>query len=218
MSVLRKSSVCANKPLPSRPLPTPSTAARSGTTAPRKSGSSRVLTVAQAKAWLSCIRMTSAIGKSAAVGAVLIAAPCRTTSTFRTPGNASSPAGISAREMFHVKHFKETTMGIDIYARWEGQNEEEQKAQYTGFDINSGHVGYLREAYHGKPYATRYLLQESFATGEANIPAATLRERLPATIMIATYRNHLLYEGEGTKGMGLIDVLATLLQGVRDAH
>ena len=46
-------------------------------------------------------------------------------------------------------------MGIDIYARWNGQSSAEQQAQYTGFSIEHGHVGYLREAYHGAPYATR---------------------------------------------------------------
>jgi hypothetical protein len=74
-------------------------------------------------------------------------------------------------------------MGIDIYVRWDGQTEDEKKAQYTGFDITAGAVGYLREAYHGNVYATRVLVPEAFE-GDCNaaIPAATLRERLPATI------------------------------------
>ena len=42
-------------------------------------------------------------------------------------------------------------MGIDIYARWRGQTEEEQHAQITSFSVVHGHVGYLREAYHGEP-------------------------------------------------------------------
>ena len=29
-----------------------------------------------------------------------------------------------------------------------------------GFDITAGDKGYLREAYHGSPYATHYLLKE----------------------------------------------------------
>jgi hypothetical protein len=74
-------------------------------------------------------------------------------------------------------------MGIDIYVRWDGQTEDEKNAQYTGFDITAGAVGYLREAYHGDVYATRVLVPEAFE-GDCNaaIPAATLRERLPATI------------------------------------
>jgi hypothetical protein len=48
-------------------------------------------------------------------------------------------------------------MGIDIYARWKGQTAEEKKAQLAGFSLEHGHVGYLREAYHGNPCATMYL-------------------------------------------------------------
>lgn len=38
-------------------------------------------------------------------------------------------------------------MGLDIYLKWEGQTEEERQAQFTGFDITKGHVGYLRSSY-----------------------------------------------------------------------
>jgi hypothetical protein len=44
----------------------------------------------------------------------------------------------------------------------------------AGFSVEHGHLGYLREAYHGEPYATRVLVPESFETGRAEIPAATL--------------------------------------------
>lgn len=94
-------------------------------------------------------------------------------------------------------------MGIDIYARWKGQTEDEKQAQYTGFSVNHGHVGYLREAYHGNPYATRYLVDEAMRadSGDAPIPAAVLRERLPATVMLAIYRHHVLYsDGESLGG------------------
>jgi len=60
-------------------------------------------------------------------------------------------------------------MGIDIYAEWRGMTEEESNAQITGFDAAAGHVGYLREAYHGEPYATRVLVPEAFEQGEATI-------------------------------------------------
>ena len=71
-------------------------------------------------------------------------------------------------------------MGIDIYASWRGQSETEQAAQITGFSAEHGHVGYLREAYHGEPYATRVLLPEAFAAkGEpVAIPAALLNSPL----------------------------------------
>ena len=84
-------------------------------------------------------------------------------------------------------------MGIDVYARWRGQTEAEKQAQFTGFSIVSGNVGYLREAYHGEPYATKVLVPEGWqdcpckyedddCDHSVQIPAATLRERLPATL------------------------------------
>src|ERR1051326_1589275 len=51
-------------------------------------------------------------------------------------------------------------MGIDIYAQWHGQTKEEETAQITGFSTVRGHVGYLRESYHGEPYATKHLCAE----------------------------------------------------------
>jgi hypothetical protein len=89
-------------------------------------------------------------------------------------------------------------MGIDIYARWRGQTEEESAAQITGFDVTKGGVGYLREAYHGEPYATRYLVSEAFDSpdGIARIPAAVLRERLPRTLELAMKREVLVYDAE----------------------
>lgn len=89
-------------------------------------------------------------------------------------------------------------MGIDCYLMWKGQTEVEREAQMTGFSIEHGHVGYLREAYHGSPYATRVLVPEGFEhRGEdgAQIPAATLRSRLPDTVLVTLYRDHLLYGG-----------------------
>ena len=89
-------------------------------------------------------------------------------------------------------------MGIDIYARWPAQTEAEKEAQCTGFSIEHGHVGYLREAYHGEPYATRVLVPEAFDHEThpegAPIQAATLRERLPDTLATATRRQQLVYK------------------------
>lgn len=85
-------------------------------------------------------------------------------------------------------------MGIDVYLRWDGMTEEETKAQYTGFSIVHGHVGYLREAYHGGPYATEVLVPEAFEESEAvKIPVETLRERLPAAIEAAKERSRIVY-------------------------
>lgn len=89
---------------------------------------------------------------------------------------------------------RQHTMVIDIYARWQGQTEEEIEAQQTGFSAYHGHVGYLREAYHGTPYATTYLLAEAFDHPEgAQIPSAVLKTRLPLTLKLVTERERLLY-------------------------
>src|ERR1700674_1222595 len=76
-------------------------------------------------------------------------------------------------------------MVIDIYAQW-----TEQAAQIIGMSVVHGHVGYLREAYHGEPYATRVLVPEAFdGHGEpVAIPAALLRKRLPATLAAGDMR------------------------------
>jgi hypothetical protein len=88
-------------------------------------------------------------------------------------------------------------MGIDIYARWPEQTTAETDAQCTGFSIEHGHVGYLREAYHGEPYATRVLVPEAFDhetnPDGAPIPAKTLRERLPDALAAAMRRQELVY-------------------------
>ena len=90
-------------------------------------------------------------------------------------------------------------MGIDIYARWPAQTEAEKEAQCTGFSIEHGHVGYLGEAYHGEPYATRVLVPEAFDhethSEGAPIPAKTLRERLPETLAAATRQQVVYKEG-----------------------
>jgi hypothetical protein len=90
-------------------------------------------------------------------------------------------------------------MGIDVYMRWTGQTDEERQAQYTGFSIVHGRVGYLREAYHGDPYATRVLVPEAFSAAETDqqevpIPAAVLRERLPAALDACEIRHTTLYQ------------------------
>lgn len=71
-------------------------------------------------------------------------------------------------------------MGIDIYLKWEDMDDETEKKQFCGFATTAGNVGYLREAYHGGPYATKILVREAFEAEncEAQIPAAVLRERL----------------------------------------
>jgi hypothetical protein len=97
-------------------------------------------------------------------------------------------------------------MRIDIYARWKGQTEAEENAQYIGFSVTHGSAGYLREAYHGEPYATRFLCREAFAspTGEATIPAAALRDRLPKTLEIARERQREVYSETDEEEIALV--------------
>jgi hypothetical protein len=84
-------------------------------------------------------------------------------------------------------------MGIDIYAASDGMSGDDERAQITGFSVLHGHVGYLREAYHGDPYATRILVPEAFEADAPEIPAAKLRERLPAALEAAEERERVLY-------------------------
>lgn len=89
-------------------------------------------------------------------------------------------------------------MGIDIYMRWELITEEEIEKQYCGFDVTKGYAGYLREAYHGEPYATQALVPEAFDSGGegAAISAATLRERLPKAMKAALRREREVYKND----------------------
>ena len=84
-------------------------------------------------------------------------------------------------------------MGIDIYLEWPDMTKEENDAQITGFSTISGHVGYLREAYHGEPYATRALVPEAFDEGEAQIPAKVLQERLGGVGELVVQREKEIY-------------------------
>jgi hypothetical protein len=85
-------------------------------------------------------------------------------------------------------------MGIDIYAEWDGMAEPDKQAQIAGLSVVDGHVGYLREAYHGEPYATVELVGEAFVSGRAFIPAVVLRNRLPETLRLAERREREIYE------------------------
>jgi hypothetical protein len=87
-------------------------------------------------------------------------------------------------------------MGIDIYAVWNGQTEEEKKGQFSVWLSGThGRIGYLREAYRGEPYVTRFLFREAFAseTNEARIPAETLRARLPEGLKLVEQREREIY-------------------------
>lgn len=86
-------------------------------------------------------------------------------------------------------------MGIDIYLKWDGQTKSEEKAQLTGFSTSHGHVGYLREAYHGGPYATRILFSEGFNSDNYTITLESkiLEARLPDAIKATIEREKTIY-------------------------
>ena len=84
-------------------------------------------------------------------------------------------------------------MGIDIYAKWDGMTEAEENAQVTGFSVEHGHVGYLREAFHGEPHATKVLVPEAFEESRVPIYAETLQDRLAAALVVAEQREREIY-------------------------
>lgn len=118
--------------------------------------------------------------------------------------------------------FPPPIMGIDIYSRWKQQSSLEEKSQITAFDTTAGKTGYLREAYHGGPYVTKYLVAESFAEDMQGddlehgpqIPAAVLRERLPTAVLLAMYRNHVVYKEKPDPGTGDINKLSAMLSNI----
>ena len=97
-------------------------------------------------------------------------------------------------------------MGIDCYLINPDTNklhaEETGQEEAMGFNPFSSHAGYLREAYHGGPYATQVLLPEGWIDeherdeeGAFTIEASTLRNRLPKTLEAAAIRNRENYSG-----------------------
>jgi len=83
--------------------------------------------------------------------------------------------------------------GIDIHAEWTGMTGEERAAQWGCCGPEHGHVGYLREAYDGEPYATMALVPEAFDMYRAPIYAEKLQARLPEALEIAEQREREIY-------------------------
>ena len=102
-------------------------------------------------------------------------------------------------------------MGIDIYASWDNMTEAEEEQQAHCFLMaTAGNVGYLREAYHGEPYATKVLVPEAFEEHRVRMYAARLEDRLPATLVVAEQRERTIY---GTTDRAEIE---TVLKSYRD--
>ena len=87
-------------------------------------------------------------------------------------------------------------MGIDIYLEWDNQTEKEKKDQCTAFSITSGDVGYLREAYHGSPYATQILVPEAFEKSDVEISFKEMEERLPEVLQVVEERAKKIYNAD----------------------
>ena len=86
-------------------------------------------------------------------------------------------------------------MGIDIYAKWHNQREEVKTAHNAArLSALENWKGYLWEADHDNLYATEFLCAEAFETGEANIPAEILNERLAHTLELVEERERKIYQ------------------------
>ena len=93
-------------------------------------------------------------------------------------------------------------MGIDISLRSSGEPKGQIPNHSTKCGLNrAGTVCTIREAYHGEPYVTRFLFREAFKTGEAQIPAATLRQRLPEALRLGDYRERTVYAEVSSQAM-----------------
>src|SRR6266702_3732268 len=93
-------------------------------------------------------------------------------------------------------------MGIDVYLNWDGMTEEDKEKQFTGFSVHAGKIGYLREAYHGEPYATFILFSEDWdkqPEGGFTIANSVLKERLAKTVKVAMERERKLYRNREPK-------------------
>jgi len=102
-------------------------------------------------------------------------------------------------------------MGIDIHAHWLGQTASEKRKQRSMWlSAEAGATGYLREAYHGAPYATMHLCAEAFHARHAVvISAAVLRERLAKALEMVEERYHSVYHATP-------DVIRRAQQSFRD--
>ena len=86
-------------------------------------------------------------------------------------------------------------MGIDMYMRWKGMDSSDTDAQFAL--EGGGSVGYLRESYHGGPYATQIIAPECWSgEQEQRIPAKTLASRAPHAVVAALIRDATIYHDQ----------------------
>jgi hypothetical protein len=109
-------------------------------------------------------------------------------------------------------------MGIDVYLEWKDKDDSDRGLQ-TGI-LADGACGYLREAYHGEPYATKLLLKEAFQVNYGNdesyrcrIDSEELEARLPEALKLTAERFFNLYKrGDGNA----MDTLKQMLNEIVD--
>ena len=94
-------------------------------------------------------------------------------------------------------------MGSDIYLNWNGKTEQEQKAQYTGYNITAGKVGYLRASI-GMVQENEVLLllfEEKFwkSNSDKGLPYDFIENFEKMTIIIRKYCNAEIKISEGGK-------------------
>jgi len=79
-------------------------------------------------------------------------------------------------------------MGLDIYLKWDDMTEEDAKAQITGFNINSGHKGYLRASYNETMCVELGLLHKVFENKwndkGKNVPLKVSQDRIQEVIKL----------------------------------
>jgi hypothetical protein len=81
-----------------------------------------------------------------------------------------------------------------VHVRLSGETPVEvwEHPSHTG--LSSLGIGCLINEFHeGEPQVLRFLFREAFATREARIAAATLRERLPKALRLVEQRERVVY-------------------------
>ena len=92
-------------------------------------------------------------------------------------------------------------MGIDVYLHKHGESEPyiySQEKEGFMWGVWNGEHGYLREAYHGGPYATKELLPECWKDGYEGelipIKSSVLKKRLDIVVDTSRERSTILYK------------------------
>ena len=94
-------------------------------------------------------------------------------------------------------------MGSDVYLHWDGKTEHEQKAQYTGYSITAGKVGYLRASIRmvQENEVLSLLFEEKFwkSRSDNGLPYDFIENFEKMTIIIRKYCNAEIKISEGGK-------------------